>query len=212
MKKLIVISTVLYTVAALAALGFISNWFREQLILGQSVIMTTLLIGLPAVLILAIAAYWNVHNQWLALLLVVVILGTSGYVLKSHHDAYGEWLPSPAAQDIETSGSATLTHNGQTFSYRLELHNPGTVAHREFLVITRGKQERRVRLPLFGDARSGYVSAKTPSDWIVMQPTEDANIYLAETGRFLFSRKSFRVNLQTGKVIVLSEKANQEKP
>ncbi len=212
MKKLIVLSTTLYTVAAIVALGFISNWFRDELTFGESAIMTTLILSLPTVLILAIIAYWNEHNQWLTLLLVVVILGSSAYVIKTHHDAYGEWLPSPAPQDVETSGNATFNNNGQNFSYRLELHNPGSVAHREFLIVTRDGKERRIRLPIFDDARSGYVSAKTPSDWIVLQATEDTNIYRAETGRFLFAHKSFRVNLQTGKVIVLSEKTNREKP
>ena len=207
MRKFIVIITLLYTVAAVAALGFISNWFRDQLTLGESVIVTALILSIPAVLILAIIAYWNEHNQWFTLLLVVVILGSSGYAIKTHHDAYGEWLPSPASADVETSGIATLAANGQNFSYRLELHNPGSVAHREYLVVTRGGKDQRIRLPVFDDARSGYVSAKTPSDWIVLHPTEDANVYRAETGRFLFVRKSFRVNLQTGEVTALTMKS-----
>ena len=207
MKKLIVIITVLYTVAAFAALGFISNWFRDQLTLGESVIVTTLVLSLPTVLILAVIAYWNEHNQWFTLLLVVVILGSSGYVIKTHHDAYGEWLPSTASADAETSGTAMLNTNGQNLSYRLELHNPGTVAHREFLIVTRGGLERRIRLPVFDDARSGYVSAKSPSDWIVLQPTEHADVYRAETGRFLFVWKSFRVNLRTGEVSALAMKS-----
>lgn len=207
MKKLIVIITLLYTVAAVAALGFISNWFRDQLTPGESVIVTTLVLSLPTVLILAVIAYWNEHNQWFTLLLVLVILGSSGYVIKTHHDAYGEWLPSPVSAEVETSGTATLNINGQNLSYRLELHNPGSVAHREFLIVTRGGQERRIRLPVFDDARSGYVSAKTPGDWIVLQPTTDADVVQAETGRFLFVRKSFRVNLQTGEVTVLAVKS-----
>ena len=204
MKKLIVIITVLYTVAAFAALGFISNWFRDQLTLGESVIVTTLVLSLPTVLILAVIAYWNENNQWFTLLLVVVILGSSGYVIKTHHDAYGEWLPSTTSADAETSGTATLNANGQNLSYRLELHNPGTVAHREYLVVTRGGQERRIRLPVFDDTHSGYVSAKTPSDWIVLHPTADADVVQAETGRFLFVRKSFRVNLRTGEATTLA--------
>jgi hypothetical protein len=205
LRKFIVIITVLYTVAAFAALGFISNWFRDQLTLGESVIVTTLVLSLPTVLILAAIAYWNEHNQWFTLLLVVVILGSSGYVIKTHHDAYGEWLPSTA--DAETSGTATLNTNGQNLSYRLELHNPGTVAHREYLVVTRGGHERRIRLPVFDDARSGYVSAKAPSDWIVLHTTPDADVVQAETGRFLFARKSFRVNLRTGEVSALTVKS-----
>jgi hypothetical protein len=106
--------------------------------------------------------------------------------------------------DTETSGTAVLNAHGQTIRYRLELHNPGTVAHREYLVVTRAGQERRIRLPVFGDARSGYVSAKNPNDWIVLRPTPDANVYTAETGHFLFVRKSFTVDLQTGKVAAVS--------
>ena len=207
MKKFIVIITVLYTVAAVAALGFISNWFRDPLTLGESVIVTTLVLSLPTVLILAVIAYWNEHNQWFTLILVVVILGSSGYVIKTHHDAYGEWLPALASAEAETSGTATLNANGQNISYRLELHNPGTVAHREFLIVTRGGQERRIRLPVFDDARSGYVSAKAPSDWIVLHPTADADVVQAETGRFLFVRKSFRVNLRTGEMTALALKS-----
>jgi len=206
-RKFVVIITVLYTVAAVAALGFISNWFRDPLTLGESVIVTALILSIPAVLILAVIAYWNDHNQWFTLLLVLVILGSSGYVIKTHHDAYGEWLPSPTFADAETSGTATFNTNGQNLSYRLELHNPGTVAHREFLIVTRGGQERRIRLPVFDDARSGYVSAKAPSDWIVLQSTTVADVVQAETGRFLFVRKSFRVNLRTGEVSVLAMKS-----
>ena len=44
MRKFVVIITLLYTVAAR---GFISNWFRDQLTLGESVIVTTLVLSLP---------------------------------------------------------------------------------------------------------------------------------------------------------------------
>jgi hypothetical protein len=203
MRKFIVTLTLLYTAAAVAALGFISNWFREGLALGESAIVTTLVISVPAALLIAIMAWWK-YNEWLTLLLVAVILGAGGYVLKLHHDAYGEWLPAQVSADTEASGTAVLNAHGQTVRYRLELHNPGTVSHREYLVVTRDSQERRIRLPLFGDARSGYVSAKSPNDWIVLRPTPDANVYTAETGQFLFVRKSFTVDLHTGKVITAS--------
>jgi hypothetical protein len=142
------------------------------------------------------------------MVLVAIILGSGWYVGKTHHQAYGEWFPSSfTSAEVETSGTATLNANGQNLTYRLELHNPGTVTHREYLVFTRGGQERRIRLPVFDDARSGYVSAKTPNDWIVLHATGDPNVFRAETGRFLFARKSFRVNLRTGEVAALSIKS-----
>ena len=78
MRRFVIIITLLYTAVAVAALGFLSNWFREGLALGESVIVTTLLLSLPAVLLVGVIAYWNEHNQWFTLLLVVVILGSSG--------------------------------------------------------------------------------------------------------------------------------------
>jgi hypothetical protein len=36
---------------------------------------------------------------------------------------------------------------------------------------------------------------------------QDADVVQAETGRFLFVRKSFRVNLQTGEVTALAMKS-----
>jgi hypothetical protein len=203
MRKFIVTLTLLYTAAAVAALGFISNWFREGPAFGESVIVTTLVISAPAALLIAVVAYWK-DNEWLVVVLVAIILGSTGYAMKTHHDAYGEWLPAQVSADTETSGTAALNAHGQTIRYRLELHNPGTVTHREYLIVTRDGREHRIRLPLFGDARSGYVSAKTPHDWIVLRPTADANVYNAETGGFLFVRKSFTVDLQTGKVAAVS--------
>jgi len=203
MRKFIVIITLIYTVAAVVTLGFISNWFREGLALGESAIVMTLATSVPAALFIAILAWWK-YNEWLTLLLVAVMLGAGGYALKRHHDAYGEWLPTQLSADTETSGTAVLNAHGQTIRYRLELHNPGTVSHREYLILTRDGREQRIRLPVFGDARSGYVSAKNPNDWIVLRPTADANVYTAETGGFLFVRKSFTVDLQTGKVTAAS--------
>ena len=205
MRKFVVIITLLYTAAVVAALGFLSDWFHEGFALGESVIVTTLLLSLPAALLVAVIAWWK-DNEWLAVVLVAIILGSGWYVAKTHHNAYGEWLPLLASSEVETSGTATLNANGQNISFRLELHNPGTVTHREYLVVTRGGKDQRIRLPLFGETRSGYVSAKAPSDWIVLHPTEDADVYRAETGRFLFVRKSFRVNLQTGEATSLSMK------
>ena len=206
MRKLIVVITLLYTTAAVAALGFISNWFREGLTLGESAIVTTLVVSLPVVLLIAIFAYWK-YSERLTLLLVAVVVGSTGYVLKMHHDAYGEWFPTRVTADIETSGTARLNTGGGELLYRLELDNPGTVAHREYLVVARGGQEQRIRLPLFGDTRSGYVSAKVPGDWIVLRPTADASVVEAETGRFLFVRKSFRVDLRTGEATLLAAKS-----
>ncbi len=51
------------------------------------------------------------------------------------------------------------------------------------------------------------LGAKAPSDWIVLYPTADTDVVQAETGRFLFARKSFRVNLRTGEVTVLAVKS-----
>lgn len=205
MRKFIVIVTLLYTTAAVALLGFVSNWLHDPLSLGGSVIVPTLVLGIPVVLLVAVIAFRR-DNEWLTLALAAIVLGSSAYVAHAHRAAFGTWLPTLATEDLETSGTALLNAKGQTIRYRLELHNPGTVSHREFLVVTRGGKDQRIRLPVFDDARSGHVSAKTPNDWIVLRPTPDANVFHAEIGRFLLAQKSFRINLQTGEVTTLSAK------
>ncbi|MDH3309090.1 MAG: hypothetical protein OEM95_00165 [Gammaproteobacteria bacterium] len=206
MRKFVVIITLLYVAAVAATLGYLSDWFREELALGESVIATTLALSAIAAVIVAVIAYWK-DNEWLAVVLVAIILGSGWYVGKTHHKAYGEWFPSFAPKEVESSGTAKLSANGQDISYRLELHNPGTVTHREYLVVTRGGKDQRIRLPVFEEARSGYVSPKSPNDWIVLHPTENTDVFRAETGRFLFVRRSFRVNLRTGEAAALAVKS-----
>ena len=93
MRKFIVIITLLYTAAAIAALGFLSNGFREGLALGESVIATTLVLGVIAALIVAVIAYWK-DNEWLAVVLVAIILAAPR-------------RPTPRARTCCTGGSCT---------------------------------------------------------------------------------------------------------
>jgi len=205
MRKFIVLVTLCYTTATLVVLGFVSNWLRDSLLFEGSVIVPTLVFSIPIVLVVAVMAYRR-ENEWLTVALLAIVLGSGWYVAKTHHDAYGEWLPSLAAAEVETSGTAKLNTHGQDLFYRLELYNPGTITHREYLVVTRDSTEQRIRIPIFDDARSGYVSAKAPNDWIVLHPTADASVYRAEIGRFLFVQKSFQVNLQTRTVKTIATK------
>lgn len=201
MRKLIVTVTVLYLALALAGLGLLSNGFRDAGFLAGSVIAITLAAGIPAALIVALVAYWR-YNEWLVLVLLAIVIGSLGFAIKTHQDAYGSWLPSLPAGEVVSSGDATLNAHGGTLRYRLELHNPGSVSHREYLSVVRDGKETRIRIPLFGEAKSGYIGPKTPADWIVMRATGDADVYEAETGRFLMARKNFRVNLKTGTATV----------
>ena len=205
MRKFIVIVALLYTTVAVVVLGFVSNWLRDSLLLEGSVIVPTLTFSIPAVLIVAVMAYRR-ENEWLTLALVAIVLGSSAYVANAHRNTFGTWFPAFSTGTVASSGSAVLNAHGQPLQYRLELHNPGTLMHREYLVVKQGATDRRIRLPVFDDARSGYVSAKTPSDWIVLHPTSNPKVYRAEIGRFLFVRKSFQVNLQTGEVTTLAPK------
>lgn len=203
MRKLIVTVTLLYVVLALAALGLLSNGFRDVTFLAGSAIAITLATGIPAALIVAVIAYRQ-YNEWLVLVLLAIVVGSPGFVIKKHHDAYGSWLPSLPAGEVIASGDAVLNAHGGTLRYRLELHDAGGVSHREYLVVSRGGKEQKIRLSVFDDAHSGYIGAKTPGDWIVLQATADADVYRADTGRFLLVRKSFRVNLKTGEVTALA--------
>ncbi|MEK6551802.1 MAG: hypothetical protein AABZ50_09250 [Pseudomonadota bacterium] len=203
MRKLIVTVTLLYLTLALAGLWLLSGGFRDVAFLTGSAIGITLVAGIPAALIVAIVAYRQ-YNEWLVLVLLAIVIGSLGFVAKKHHDAFGSWLPSLPAGEVVSSGDATLSAHGGTVRYRLELHDAGGVSHREYLVVSRGGKERKIRLPLFDEARSGYIGPKTPADWIVLKATDHADVYRVETGRFLLTKKSFRVNLKSGEVTTLT--------
>ncbi len=202
MRKLIVTVTLLYVALALAGLWLLSNGFRDVAFLTGSVIATTLVAGIAAALVVAVVAYRQ-YNEWLVLVLLVIVVGSLGFVAKKHHDAFGSWLPSLPAGEAVSSGDATLNVHGGAVRYRLELHDAGGVSHREYLVVSRGGKERKIRLPLFDEAKSGYIAPKTPADWIVLKATDHADVYRVETGRFLLTQKSFRVNLKTGEAIAV---------
>jgi hypothetical protein len=207
MRKFIAIVTLLYLAAVAGALAFLSHGFSEDISFEGSVVIAPLAISGLVVLIVAVFAFWQ-RSRSLTTVLVAVAIGSIVYIGNVHHDAFGAWFPSLTPETaIESSGVATLNAHGQTVRYRLELHNAGEVNHREFLFVARGGREQRIRLPLLDDAGSGFVSAKKPNDWIVLLPTNDADIYDAKSGRLMLAQKSFRVNVRTGQVTVKSNPA-----
>jgi hypothetical protein len=198
MRKLIVFITLLYALAIGILAGYLSDWFRLPVPATSSVLLP-FLIGIPFVLVIAAVAYWH-ENEWLVLVLILIVGGSLAYVAKVHHDRFGSWLPAAAPEDVESSGVATLTAHGKTLRYRLELYNAGLANHREALIVTQDGRDRTYLLPLFDDKHSGHVSAKSPSDWIVLRATSDPDIVDAEAGRFLLVQRTFRINLATGEI------------
>jgi hypothetical protein len=201
MRKFIALVTALYLAAVAGALAFLSHGFSEDISFEGSVVIAPLAISGLVVVVVAVFAFWQ-RSRSLTTVLVVIAIGSIIYIGNVHYDSFGSWFPSltPEAA-IESSGVATLNAHGQTVRYRLELHNVGEANHREFLFVARGGREQRIRLPLLDDTRSGFISAKTPNDWIVLLPTGDADVYDANSGRMMLVKKSFRVNVRTGQVI-----------
>lgn len=200
MRRFIAIVTLSYLAAVAGALAFLSHGFREDVSFESSIVIAPLVISGLVILIVAVFAFWQ-RSRSLTLVLVAIAIGSIIYIGNVHYDAFGAWFP-PLATDsvIESSGVATLSAHGNTVRYRLELHNTGNVNHREYLIVARGGKEQRIRLPLLDDTNSGYVSAKSPNDWIVLLPSDDADVYEARSGRLLLVRKAFRVNIRTGEV------------
>ena len=208
MHKAILTLSVLYLAAIMAAFGYVSDWFSYPRAL-ESFFVFPLAVAAVALLVIMLFAVGRKDFLWNVLALFIVV-GSFAYVANEHHGLYGSWLPELMESRVETSGDAVLTAHGQTIRYRLEMHHPSSVVHREYLVVTRASTEQRVRLPLFQDTRSGYVSPKQPADWIVMRATTDSEIFEADTGRLLPAAKSFRINLQSGSVKAQEPKAIAE--
>jgi hypothetical protein len=205
MRKFVLILSVLYLVAVVAAFGYLSDWLNYPRALQESFVVIPLAVGAAAVLVVLVLAIGRPDILW-DMLLLAAVLGSVGYVANENHNLYGSWWPDVVPMRTESSGEGTLRAHGEDISYRLELHHPGSLAHREYLVLRRAGREQRLRLPLFRDTRSGYVSAKQPSDWIVLRAGKEAEVFELETGRLLLVSMRLQVNLASGEVSALEPK------
>ena len=179
-----------------------TNWFRYGLSLEATYVAVPAAIGVIVVL----AAAWfarKTGRRSLTVATVIASVAFAGLTVAAHREAFGTFAPRLSSSHVETSGTATLHAHGRTIRYSLELENPFADSHKEYLVLNIDGRTHRIRVPVFTSPASGYAGALQPSDWIVLRPTDDPAVYIADTGSFLLSKTTFRIDIRTGHVVVI---------
>ncbi len=201
MRKFVIASVSVYVAGMMSMLGLLSNWFRYGLSLEAMLVSAVIVGGGVAVLVVASVAFKRPCRATIVVLCVAE-LGSAACAGALHRNAFGTWTPPLQLHHIEASGYATLETRGQLLRYAVELRDPFSSVHEEFLVINRRGDELRIRLPIFAEIPGGYFAATQPQDWVVLLPTDDKNVFIAEIGSSL-SEKRFRVDLTSRAVTVL---------
>ena len=179
-----------------------TNWFRYGLSLEATYVAVPALLG---VLIIAGTAFlaWRTSRVSIGALTVIAAAGFAISTVAAHRHAFGTFGPGLALNHIETSGIATLHAHNTTVRYELELHNPFASSHREYLIVRANEKTHRILVRVFDSAAAGYGIANQPSDWIILRPTADPNVYIAETGSFPAPMRAFRIDLRNSRAVAI---------
>src|SRR6266481_359889 len=161
----------LLTVAAgLILFGLLMNWFRYGLSLEATFVATTTVL---AVLVVGWTSYLSYVRNDVAFLCLdaVVILSAVGIVLLVYEEALGG-LPHFYISHKEKSPAAVLQTRQGSYKYWIEIENPFSASHEEFLVFD-CENEKRIPIQVFAGPAKGYISAIKADDWGTLSPTSD---------------------------------------
>lgn len=203
MRKLVVAAVLLYAAGAIAMICLLSNWFRYSLSLEAMLVAAVIITGGTVVLTVGAIAFKR-PSRALVIMLLVTVLGFCAWITAMHRSEFGTWIPPLQFHHVVTSGYATLATRGEMLRYGVELRDPFSSAHEEYLVVDWSGGKREIRLPIFDHAPSGYGGAAETRDWVVLLPTDNENVFVAQIGSYL-SDKRFRVDISTGDVTVLQQ-------
>jgi len=157
----------------------LTNWFRYPLSMEGTFVLTPVLVVVSAGVVLHVLAFRTSGRNRVVFYgaLVSGALAAATAVVTSQ-EALGVSLPPLRADDIDRNDDQVIrTVDGMLVTYHLELHNPFSRAAGVYIVGTAGRQPFKVRVPI--SHIDAYGDALKPSDWILLSPTSDTNIFLA---------------------------------
>jgi hypothetical protein len=182
--------------AALLLCASLTNWFRYSLSLEATLVLAAAVLGIVAIAIVSYVAYTKNSTGWIAADAFIAVASIAAVLLVHDHAIGG--LPRLHASHREKGPPAVLQTQRGEINYWIELQNPFSADHAEFLVLKDGK-ERRIPIEVFSGPTTGYASAAKPADWATLSLTPDPNIAVLTVGPLLSpSNQRFRIDLTTG--------------
>lgn len=199
-RALSLLVALLVLAAAIVIVGLLTNWLRYGLSLEGLFVLASVLVVVGIVFVICYFSYTRYSYSGLVGAVFAAIAGT-GFVLYVYDKSIGG-LPQLYVSHIERSPPAVLETSKGPLKYWLEIQNPHSSQHAEFLVVERGKQVR-IPIQIFTGAITGYLSPTKPSDWVTLTNTEEPDVMILVLG------PSFASNNQRFKIDLASEKATK---
>jgi hypothetical protein len=181
---------------AVILLGLLTNWFRYALSLEATVVVAVTVL---AVFIVGGVSYLSYMRNSAAFLGLdaVVVAASIAVVLLIHREALGG-LPRFYVAHKEKSPPAVLQTTQGSFKYWIEIANPFSARHAEFLVFGNGSA-KRIPIQVFAGPATAYMSATKVDDWGTLSSISDPNVAILTLGpRLSPSGGKFRIDIESG--------------
>src|SRR5215475_12118949 len=124
----------------------------------------------------------------------VVVAASIAVVLLTYREAFGS-LPRFYLAHKEKSPPAALQTTQGSIKYWIEIENPFSAHHAEFLVVENGSA-KRIPIQVFAGPAAGYSSATKADDWGTLSSTSDPNVAILTLGPSLSpSGGKFRIDI-----------------
>lgn len=173
--------------------GLLTNWFRYKLSLEATFVVVPLVVGAFISILLAVVAYTK-GSPKIFFGAVAVALVAAGIVVIVQMHVFGQ-IPTFFTKHIEKSPVGCLVTPQGDLEYWIELENPFTSAHREYLLVRRGHEQYRVPVPIFDSTQAAFVSPVNVTDWGRLEVTTNPEIFILILGPSLIREGRFQINL-----------------
>jgi hypothetical protein len=158
----------------------LTNWFRYPLSLEANFVLVPVLVIIAAGVVVHVWAFRTLGRNYIAPYAAVasLVIASATTVVQSR-EAFGRWVASIRTDDADRNADqVTQASDGTPVVYHLELHNPFASSAKTYLVGTFRQRPFKVSLPI--GRVSGYGDAIKPSDWLILSPTAESNIFVAK--------------------------------
>ncbi len=182
--------------------GLLSNWFRYELSLEGILVAIPLYLAVAAIVIFATTAYLQRSTMLLTSSIVTAVAGAI-LVLFVYDHVFGGF-PRFYLNHVDQSPPAVIQTAQGPLKYWLELKNPFSREHAEFLVVGRGK-EQRIPVRIFDKPVDYYAGAADPGDWATLTVTREPDIVILSVGRSLLRPGRFKINLTNGTAVKIAD-------
>lgn len=196
-QKLALALALIFLLCSITYAGLLTNWFRYKLSLETTFVVVPLVVGAFISVLLAVVAYIKGSSQIL-FGAVAVALAASVIVVMAQMQTFGQ-MPTFFSKHVEKSPVGHLATPQGDLEYWIELENPFTSTHREYLLVRRGHEQYRVSVPIFDTTQAVFVSPVNATDWGSLEVTSNPEIFILILGPSLIREGRFQINLGTAK-------------